>query len=56
MQTYKVEYAEKSDRLFNKVRNYFNIRSECTDGVDMISLKRGTPAYELLPKKGKGTG
>jgi hypothetical protein len=53
MQTYKVEYAEKSDRLFNKVRQYFNISSECTDGVDMVSLKKGTPAYELLLRKEK---
>ena len=53
MQTYKVEYAEKSDQLFNKVRQYFNISSECTDGVDMVSLKKGTPAYELLLRKEK---
>jgi hypothetical protein len=53
MQMHKVEYAEKSDQLFNKVRNYFNIHSECTDGVDMVSLKKGTPAYELILRKEK---
>jgi hypothetical protein len=53
MQMYKVEYAEKSDQLFNKVRQYFNISSECTDGVDMVSLKKGTPAYEFLLRKEK---
>ena len=51
--THKVEYAEKSDQLFNKVRKYFNIHSECTDGVDMVSLKKGTPAYEFLLRKEK---
>jgi hypothetical protein len=51
--TLKVEYAEKSDQLFNKVRKYFNIRSECTDGVGMVSLKKGFPAYELLLRKEK---
>ena len=51
--THQVEYAEKSDQLFNEVRKYFNIRSECTDGVDMVSLRKGTPAYELLLRKEK---
>ena len=51
--SHKVEYAEKSDRLFNKVREYFNIGSECTDGVVMVNLRKGTPAYELLLRKEK---
>ena len=51
--THKVEYAEKSDQLFNEVRKYFNIHSECTDGVDMVSLRKGTPAYKLLLRKEK---
>jgi hypothetical protein len=51
--SHKVEYAEKSNQQFNNIREYFNIHSVCTDGVDMVSLRRGTPAYELLLRKEK---
>ncbi len=44
---HKVEYAEKSDLQFNSIGEYFDIHSVCTNGVDMVNLKRGTPTYKL---------
>jgi hypothetical protein len=48
-----VKNVEKSAQLFDNVRKYFDIDAVCTNGVDMIGLKRGTPAFELLMKREK---